>query len=463
MKKVITIILIIAMVVLMVSCAAMPNGAYSPDVGLSDHGSFKPSGIAPSATPPGSSSSDESSATTTPPTDDKVDSPSFSGDKEIGGEVDTPITGEDGKEPAPEIVTIPAGQLTAAEWVDKEHYDSWVEKCYYNSETQEKGLFFAVANESVWNLPYADLYSVKVVDSENKPVAGVKLSLKLEGSVVYTAVSDAKGDVSLFAKVPDGKQVDMTATYDGTTASVPWTGEKEQTIVLDGVSEKQNIIEIMFLIDTTGSMGDELRYLQAEIDDVIEKVKESVENATIRIALLFYRDHGDEYVTRYFDFNEDIAIVKKNLSNQRASGGGDLPEAVEIALSEAVSKQWTSGNVTKLLFHVLDAPPHTTAEIATTYRNALYSAAEQGIRIIPVASSGIDKNTEYLLRMEALLTGGTYTFLTNDSGIGNSHLEPTVDGTYVVELLNSMLVRLIRKYYTGEELEPIDWRQEVSK
>jgi len=72
-------------------------------------------------------------------------------------------------------------------------------------------------------------------------------------------------------------------------------------------------------------------------------------------------------------------------------------------------------------------------------------ASANGIRIIPVASSGIDKNTEFLLRAMAVTSGGTYTFLTDHSGVGESHLEPTI-GSYEVEYLNDLMVRLINGY-----------------
>lgn len=446
MKKIITVVItIFALVFILTACSASPKD-YAPAPGYSPSGS-------------GSWESDSK--------DHSSVSPSVGSDGETSLSPDDSSTDIDPADTDTiENIKIPAGQLTAAEWSDKENYESWLKKCGYD-EDQKKGIFFKVANNSVWNLPWADLYSINVVDSENNAVEGVKLLLSYSddesSNAVYSAISDSKGNVSLFAKVSEERQVVLTAYYDGNSVTVPWTGEREQTIVLDGVNQKQNIIEIMFVIDTTGSMGDELKYLQAEIDDVIGKVKESLSDVTVRIALLFYRDEGDEYKTRYFDFNENVDVVKKNLNDQRASGGGDYPEAVHTALFEAVNKQWSSGNVTKLLIHVLDAPPHSNSEVAETYRNSLYSAAEQGIRIIPVASSGIDKDTEYLLRMEALLTGGTYTFLTDDSGIGYGHIEPTVDGEYVVELLNSMLVRLIKEYHTGEDIEPIDWRQEVKQ
>ena len=49
------------------------------------------------------------------------------------------------------------------------------------------------------------------------------------------------------------------------------------------------------------------------------------------------------------------------------------------------------------------------------------------------------------MRYFAIATNGTYVFITNDSGIGNDHIEPTV-GEYEVEFLNNLLVRLINKY-----------------
>ena len=72
-------------------------------------------------------------------------------------------------------------------------------------------------------------------------------------------------------------------------------------------------------------------------------------------------------------------------------------------------------------------------------------AAEKGIRIVPITGSGIDKSTEYLMRCLALATNGTYTFLNNYSSIGNSHIEPSTDN-YKVEILNNLLVRIIKSY-----------------
>ena len=102
------------------------------------------------------------------------------------------------------------------------------------------------------------------------------------------------------------------------------------------------------------------------------------------------------------------------------------------------------------MFLVLDAPPHNTQ----TIRESLASTLETAVRVIPVASSGVDKTTEFLLRTFAIVTGGTYTFLTDDSGIGGSHITPTI-GDYVVEQLCDLLVRLIDEYLTGNFSAPV--------
>jgi Mg-chelatase subunit ChlD len=203
----------------------------------------------------------------------------------------------------------------------------------------------------------------------------------------------------------------------------------------------------MLVVDTTGSMGDELKYLKTELKDVVERVgKENGQQLGIRVSTNFYRDKGDDYVVRPFPFTKDIDKAIGQISDQRASGGGDFPEAVDQALDNAIhDHEWSDDARARLLFLVLDAPPHHDRSIVKRIRELTQEAAGQGIRIIPVASSGVDVNTEYLMRFMAVATGGTYLFLTDHSGIGNDHLEPAV-GEYEVKALNDMLVEIINRY-----------------
>src|SRR5690606_27376441 len=104
--------------------------------------------------------------------------------------------------------------------------------------------------------------------------------------------------------------------------------------------------------------------------------------------------------------------------------------------------QWNNNATARLLFLLLDAPPHHNPQVISEIHQWVAEASKKGIKIIPVTASGIDKETEFLMRYMGIATNGTYVFITNHSGIGNEHLEPTV-GEYEVEFLNELLVRVI--------------------
>ena len=117
---------------------------------------------------------------------------------------------------------------------------------------------------------------------------------------------------------------------------------------------------------------------------------------------------------------------------------------MEQALDDAINNHdWQPDAYAKLLILVLDAPPHDFA--AAKMRKLAGQSAGQGIRIIPLVASGIDKNTEFLMRAMDIATGGTYVALTDDSGIGMPHLEPTIPSVEVMKL-NELLVKVIESY-----------------
>lgn len=362
-------------------------------------------------------------------------------------------TGSDDEYQEPDIQS---GQLSAGEWNDNEHYDYFL-SLFVTDQELENGF------ETFRDKGYFDVFNrLEVyVHNEDTPLHGVTVSLLDDDDVViFQTKTNGHGYAYMF---PFASHLDEITTlmisHLDQNYRYDYTYDLENNRLsydLDLISDHQNVIELMFVIDTTGSMSDELKYLIAEIEDVISQVVVNNPEVTIYLALLFYRDTEDDYVTKYFDFSTDIAQQQKNLSRQSADGGGDFPEAVDQALDEAVKQQWSSGNTTKIIFHVLDAPPHESQETMTRYRQAIIKAAELGIQLIPVASSGIDKWTEYLLRNQAMMTNGTYVFLTNHSGIGGEKIEPTI-GAYVPEYLNQLLVRLVHEYHTGERLAKVPY------
>jgi hypothetical protein len=211
-------------------------------------------------------------------------------------------------------------------------------------------------------------------------------------------------------------------------------------------------LDISLVIDTTGSMGDELAYLQTEFLAISAKIEASYPEAEQRWSLVVYRDEGDLYTTREFDFGSDPVAFRQQLAEQRPGGGGDFPEAPEAAFQAMNQLTWRSGEDTaRLAFWVADAPHHGTK--AGALKNAIEAAQAQGVHIYPVASSGVDELTELTMRSAAQLTGGRYLFLTDDSGVGGAHKEPSIP-CYFVTKLDAAILRMVDIEMSGKYREP---------
>lgn len=210
-------------------------------------------------------------------------------------------------------------------------------------------------------------------------------------------------------------------------------------------------LDIMFVIDATGSMGDELNFLKIEFESIVENIQLEYSHIAMRFGLVVYRDTGDSYITRSFEFTDSVSVMNTQLAEQIAEGGGDYPEAMEQAMADAMNAQWRSGNTARMLFLVADAPPHNE-NIATAFTTSL-TARERGIHIFPLAASGVAETAEALMRVMAVVTHGRYLFLTDDSGIGNPHAVPAIP-CYVVTRLDHLMMRSISSVLSGRRIEP---------
>lgn len=334
-----------------------------------------------------------------------------------------------------------AGTLTAGEWHDNGAWSDWLDKI----------------GQKEWK-EIADIWKVSIerrivvtVKNGAQTVRGAKAELlNAAGEVIWSAVSDYEGKAYLFylsdvqARESD-KPVSVRVSAEGVEAVSVTLGNEDAIEVQTAAVTARAKLDLMFVVDTTGSMGDELEYLKAELGDVVKRVASESDVASIRTSVNFYRDEQDEYVVRYFGFKDDIEEAVQNISAQSANGGGDYEEAVHTALDNAINAHAWDADSVKLLFLVLDAPPHRQDDVIASLGASIEKAASMGIHIIPVMASGTDSTCEVLFRSIAILTGGTYAFLTNDSGVGNPHAEQSV-GAFNVEKLNDLMVRVIKQY-----------------
>ena len=333
------------------------------------------------------------------------------------------------------------GLVTAGEWNDLDNWD-------FYQKTLMKEPFKGFPDD--WQM-YTNHRIAVAITAKNKPAANATVTLFRNDTPIWTAKTDNLGRAELWVGAFQ-KEKELNPTLLRLKVNEQWvsTAAISETqvnrIALDEtLPSPTNQVQIAFMVDATGSMGDELEFLKMDLKKVINEVQKTNTQLKISTATVFYRDEGDEYVVKHSPFTEDINQTIEFISQQRADGGGDFPEAVDKALVQLNQLQWQPEARTRIAFLVLDAPPHNKPAVISSIQYSVKTAAASGIKLIPVVASGIDKTTEFLMRFIAMYTNGTYVFITNHSGIGNKHLEPSV-GEYQVEKLSDLMVRLIKKY-----------------
>lgn len=342
---------------------------------------------------------------------------------------------------------VGSGVLTAGEVNDFSKWTMW----------QDIAANTLGALKDMWAIAPSGRYTLDLQNKSGLPIADAVVHLKRkDGTVLYSARTDNTGKAELWSTL-DAKaeklrgQLVMDVEYNGLTTRIKHVTPFERSVnhlALDVPCGPSDNVDVAFVVDATGSMQDELDFLTAEMNDIIYRSKSISDQLNFRFANVFYRDIGadEAYATRSMDFSRVLSASVNFISDQKADGGGDVPEAVDLALDSAINHlSWSAEARARIIFLILDAGPHITPEIQQKIQVLTKQAAGKGIRIVPITASGTGKATEYLMRTLALGTNGTYTFLTNHSGVGDDHIEPTTDH-YDVESLNDLLVRVLKSY-----------------
>ena len=389
--------------------------------------------------------------------------PAYSGGHWTEGAVDDDLevpgdSGETAEGGTTEENQAKKAKLTATEYSDLENYSVWKkllnDELYDENQNVVPGFknYYSGVYQSLSSTPKtSNLVKIHLENEQKDNLPFKKVELYQNDTLVYTSISDTKGNCYMYTIENYGN---LKLKIDDKYMNVTMDSEDNYVfnIILNEVRKEVVNLDLAFLIDTTGSMGDELIYLQNNVKDIIDNVYKSNPNYQINLALSFYRDQGDDYVTTTYNFTSDYQTACNNLSSQKAAGGGDYEEAVHKGLNEINRLSWREESV-KLVFHVFDAPCHSD-KYKDVY-DEYFEFANQGIKYIPLAASGLNKLGEFIAREGALFTGGTYTSLTNHSGIGGDHIDISKDQETTVEYLSDLIERLIKEYMTGEDIEPI--------
>lgn len=183
-------------------------------------------------------------------------------------------------------------------------------------------------------------------------------------------------------------------------------------------AEKNPQVEVVFVLDTTGSMSGLIEGAKLKIWSIANQIIKGSPRPDVRMGLVGYRDVGDDYVTRVFDLSADLDDVYAELTSYQAGGGGDGPEHVNRALHDAVNGiDWSSDdNTVRIIFLVGDAPPHVDYHDGYDYKKACARAAGKDI-VINTIQCGQWAETVNYWREIALLGEGEYAAIEQTGGM----------------------------------------------
>lgn len=303
--------------------------------------------------------------------------------------------------------------------------------------------------------------ALNLVGPSRAPAPGVRITLRRPGATepFYDGYSGVGGRVAVFPALygeKNLKTVEMRAFSEAGQTRVLETvslGKSIEIVLPFESTWEPDFMDLALVVDTTGSMADELEWLTRDLFRIVEQARKIKPDVDIRYGLITYRDQGDDYVVRNYGFTKNRREMRDWLRGENASGGGDYPEAAAQALDTVMDLNWRRGKGERLVFHIADAPPHR--EDASQYLAAAREAADKGIQVFGLGASGVGYEAEYLMRQAAVTTGGRYIFLTDDSGVGNTHAEPTVS-CYRMTSLSGLVRRVLMSELSGRRFEAVD-------
>lgn len=300
-------------------------------------------------------------------------------------------------------------------------------------------------------------YLLEVTDAAGRPVHDAEVAVQRAGRAepVMWARTDTAGRAWLHPRVFLGAAQEADRALG---VAVRKGGLQGQGVLvrgqaaavqvrLDGASVVQRPrLDLVFLVDATGSMGDEIAKLKASMREMSQQIARLPGAPDVCYGLVAYRDRGDAFITRTHDFTDDLGAFQQMLARVHAAGGGDTPEALNEAFHEVVHGLSWRADAARLVVLVADAPPHLDYG-GPQYDIDMQAALAKGIKLFAVGASGLDPVGEYVFRQIAQYTAGRFVFLTyreaaypgSGPGMQTGH---DVRG-YSVQTLDKLIVRLV--------------------
>ena len=260
---------------------------------------------------------------------------------------------------------------------------------------------------------------LNIKDGQGKSLPDAKITIFAGKDTLESGLSYSDGRYLFFPTEYDKRisEYRLEVEYSGITEEVMIyrQGKREIDISMANIQKasSENIpLDILFVLDTTGSMGEEIKRLRNSIEIINLNISEISPTPDIRYGMVLYRDIEDAYITKIIPLNDTLPKFQQQLFMVTSDGGGDKPENMQAALDDALNKiNWRENGV-KLAFIITDAPPHLDYKQDYTYVNAVHDAKRKGIKLFSIGTGGLPLDGEYVLRQISQYTFANYVFLT---------------------------------------------------
>jgi Mg-chelatase subunit ChlD len=303
----------------------------------------------------------------------------------------------------------------------------------------------------------SERYRLEVTDAHGRPVHDAEVALQRPGVAepVMWARTDTGGRVWLHPRafmaggMNDVRALGVAVRKHGTMArGVLRQGQSNAVqvrLATDDAVQRPRL-DLVFMVDATGSMGDEIAKLKTSMHAIAQQIARLPGTPDICYGLVAYRDRGDAFITRTHDFVDDLGDFQRMLARLHAAGGGDTPEALNEALHEVVHNLSWRADAARMVVLVADARPHLDYG-GPQYDVDMQAALAKGIKLFAVGASGLDAVGEYVFRQLAQYTAGRFVFLTyrtaGDPGSGAGTQTVHDVAQYSVQTLDELVVRLV--------------------
>ena len=326
--------------------------------------------------------------------------------------------------------------LSAGEVNDNERWDEYLQ---YRSE-------YSWLN--VHDVDISERYVITVSDSGGQGAPNARVRVSAGQVSLFEGRTYANGQTLFFPRAFAGSE-----GVESFTLHVERDGQSQQLEVSRGEPWDWNVtldvdqpeaggipLDILFLLDATGSMSDEIDQIEDTLLSIASRISHLPSEPDLRFGMVPYRDRGDAFVTRVYDFEADAGRFLDTIRGVVADEGGDNPESLNEAMHVAVHEpQWRLGRGIRLMFLIADAPPHLDYANDYSYADEMIEAHRRAIKTFSIASSGLDPQGEYVFRQIAQHTMGRFIFIVR----GRGGTTPHNVGQYTVERLDDLVVSLV--------------------